>query len=139
MNKCPVCERSELQNSAWIPDDESEYESEEHYDCAYCGPMRKEHIDPIIKRFAEKDAEIAALRAQVPGRFGQNSDSPVPLAKTETTYGTDPVPIKNIEVLRSSFNESVTVKNKREIYFRFNCPNCQRGISGRIEQDLDDY
>jgi serine protease inhibitor ecotin len=29
--------------------------------------MRKEHIDPIIKRFAAKDAEIAALRAQVSG------------------------------------------------------------------------
>ena len=50
--KCPACGKHELQDYAWIADG-GPYKSDDHYDCANCGPVEKDYVDAVAAKLAE--------------------------------------------------------------------------------------
>jgi len=66
--KCPICQQHELREYAWLSDAEGVYKSDDHYDCANCGPIDKEHGDHLTRenlRGKWRDERIAELEAQL--------------------------------------------------------------------------
>jgi len=60
--KCPICQQYERKEYAWLSDAEGTYRSDDHYDCANCGPISKEQADLVAKRIAELEEENGLLR-----------------------------------------------------------------------------
>ena len=51
MSKCPACNTHELHDSAWISEsDGAVWKSDDHYDCANCGPMPKDYVNAVQAR-----------------------------------------------------------------------------------------
>jgi len=65
VSKCPACNIHELHDSAWMSEMGGYMcKSDDHYNCANCGPMPKEYVDAVKARVDELEAENQRLHGE---------------------------------------------------------------------------